>query len=71
MKTILVLAAPSQAVLDNDGASVESKADTLKEAKQRARYYLTADYAKTTEMAEPFGYARVLVDGENVFDLGS
>lgn len=70
MKTIIVLAATSQAALDADGAAVETTCETVKEAKERARHYVSEAYARAAELNAPLGYARVLVDGENVFDIG-
>lgn len=68
-KSIRVLAATTQDDLDADGALVESDCETLAEAKRRARYYTTADYARMAELSAPIGYARVVVNGECVFDV--
>lgn len=68
-KSIRVLAATTQGALETDGALVESNCETIAEAKSRARYYTTADYARAAELSSPIGYARVVVNGECVFDV--
>lgn len=68
-KSIRVLAALTQSALDSDGAAVESSWETVGEAKRRARYYTSTAYARMAELSEPLGYARVVVDGECVFDV--
>lgn len=61
MKKILVLSGDSRISLENKGASYSQECDTLKEAKQRAKYSLTVDFQRSGEMSEPFNYARVVV----------
>lgn len=68
MKTIVVEAAASQVSLEVDGCVVDARCDTIKEAKALARRFVSMDYAREAE-AELLGYARVLVNGENVFDV--
>lgn len=68
MKTITLLVALSREALDNDGATLSGTCDTVKEAKIRARYYMSAKYAKRAELSEPLGFARVTIDGEVVFE---
>lgn len=41
----------------------------IKEAKARAKYYLTADYQRASESSERLGYARVLLNGDCVADF--
>ena len=65
-KTITVLAATSQDTLETD--AFQTTWDTLKEAKARAKYYLTEEYAQVSESAR-LGYAQVLVNGECVADF--
>jgi len=69
-KIITVVAAPTQEALNVAGATIEVRCDTVKEAKTRARYYLTEGFARYSEMSEALGYAQVRVDGTNVFDVG-
>ncbi len=38
--------------------------DALKEAKSRAKYFLSDDYQRVAEMSEPLAYARILLNGE-------
>jgi hypothetical protein len=67
---IVVQAGISQHDLENRGATVAFRFDTLKEAKAHARYYLSPAYTRKSETSTPLGYARVLVDGEVVYDVG-
>jgi hypothetical protein len=68
-KTIVVLAAESQEALERLGADVEDiYCETIKQAKQRARYLLTDDYMRDSETSEPLGYSQVRVNGEVVAD---
>ena len=54
----------------NRGSSVDYPADTVAEAKKRAKGIITEDFAKRMEMSEPLMYARVTnrFTGECVFD---
>jgi hypothetical protein len=54
-----VLAAWDQDDLDRSGAVIEDGYDTLKEAKHRAKYYLTDEYQRGGEMSRPLGYSQV------------
>jgi hypothetical protein len=61
-KRIVMLAAPSQDELANNGASVEDwHCETIAEAKQRAKYWIGEGLG--------LGYAQVLVDDEVRFDF--
>lgn len=67
-KTIEVRAARTQeAVLDHQ-CDVVHTFDTVKEAKARARQYLTDDYQQLSEASEPLTYAQVVADGEVLYD---
>lgn len=69
MKTITVLAFQSwQDFHNQSGAVAESTFDTLREARARARYYLTDAFQASGELAAPLHYSQVLVDGECVSD---
>jgi hypothetical protein len=68
-KTILVRAATSQDDLVSSGATVESSHDTIAQAKERARYYISDAYAKAAEISSALGYAQVLVNGRCAFDV--
>ena len=48
---------------------IESSHDTIKEAKERAYYYLTKDYQRACESNDRLTVARVNVNGECVWDL--
>jgi hypothetical protein len=62
---ITVTAAKTQEALERDGAEFEhGPFETVKEAKQRAKYYLTEEYRIASESSERLGYAQVLFDGE-------
>ena len=63
-KRIVVLAADSQDDLEERGASFEQVCDTIKEAKATMKHVLSDEYARYTEMKQPFGYACIMVDGE-------
>lgn len=67
-RTIAVLAAESQTVLEHSGAAVSFEFDTIREAKERAKYYLTEEYRVRSEASERLGYSQVVVDGECVAD---
>lgn len=67
MKKIEVHAASSQqAVLDHQCDEVR-ECDTIKEAKEHAKYCLTPRFAKANE-CQPMRYAQVVVDGECAYD---
>jgi hypothetical protein len=68
-KTITVLAAPSLDSFDQFGPAMEWEMETVKTAKERAKYLLTDTYQHTAEMSQPFGYAQVCVNGECVADF--
>jgi hypothetical protein len=70
MSTYEVRAAQTQdAVLDGQCDVIETHYETIKEAKARAKYLLTDEYAKASESeAGPLAYAQVLKDGECVAD---
>ena len=65
-RKIEVLAASTQTdVLDHQCDIVEDR-DTIKEARQRAKYYVSGEYEKYLgdDAGEPMRYARVMVDGQ-------
>lgn len=67
-RVIQVLAAASIDALDERGYDVDSfHCDTLKEAKELAKYYISDEYANVSE-SDPLGYSRVVVDGMCVAD---
>lgn len=69
MKIIKVVAASSLESLENDGADVEDcNIETIKAAKDRAKYLLTEEFRIASESSQRLGYARVLVNGECVAD---
>jgi hypothetical protein len=51
-----------------DSLAIVEPAETLKDAKRRARYLATSEYARRAEMSCPFGFVAVYVDGESVFE---
>jgi hypothetical protein len=67
-KTIKVLAAGSVEDLQSNGPKIEEDRDTIADAKNRARYLITEEFAKTAECAT-MGYAQVVVNGECVADF--
>lgn len=71
MSRYTVLAAKTQHTLDTLGASVESVYDTKKEAVERARHYISTAYAYAAELTEPLGYARVVCNGDCIYDCFS
>lgn len=68
-KEIKVLAADSQDEMERRGAEIEFSFDTVKEAKERAKYYLTEEYRRVSESSRRLGYAQVLVNGTCVADF--
>lgn len=74
-KNITVIVARSQDDFDRLGYDFDHDGFcTLKEAKARAKYYLTKEYAQHAQEdlnAEPYGYAQVLVNGECVWDMST
>lgn len=62
-KLILVIAAVSQERLESDGCDVEHECETIAQAKERARYYLTEEYMHSCESTTMLGYAQVRVNG--------
>lgn len=63
-KKIIILAAPSQEFLESNGAWVDETADTIADAKKRAKYFLTEDFMNACETTTRMGYAQVVVNGE-------
>jgi hypothetical protein len=47
---------------------VITKCDTIKDAKNKARYYLTDYFQQSAELSEPLGYSQVVVNGECRYD---
>lgn len=68
-KQITVIAAASQEALELRGADVTVAADTIAEAKTRAKYYLTEEYMNRCESTTRLGYSQVLVNGEVRYDF--
>ena len=69
-KEIIVRAAETQEKLMNDGCDVYNNCcETVAEAKNRAKYYLSAEYMNRCESSVMMGYAQVLVNGECVADF--
>ena len=67
-KQITVEAAWCQAAVEQGQCDVVNEVDTIKEAKAKARHYLTDEYRRASEASFRLGYARVMVNGECVFD---
>lgn len=67
-KQITVEAARTQLQVEAGQCDVVQDFDTVKEAKDRAKYYLTDEFRQASEASERLGYARVLVDGNCVAD---
>lgn len=69
-KVIRVEAGTTLESVVGDGPDIVSTSGTVKEAKERAKHYVSAEFAKAAELSSPLGYARVLVDDVCVFDVG-
>ena len=67
-RKIIVKAARTQEYVENGQCDVVFEFDTLKEARTRAKYYLSDDYRRTSESSERLGYSAVFVNGECVND---
>jgi hypothetical protein len=63
-KVILVEVADSLDSFNESGPVLVDEFDTLKEAKARAKWWLTEEAMNRIERSERFGYAVVTVDGE-------
>lgn len=46
--------------VEREGCSFDAGYDTLKEARERARYVIGQGFMKQAEMSQPFGYVQVL-----------
>ncbi len=57
-------AATTQEKVESGQCDLIQEFDSIKEAKLRAKYVLTENFAQNNEMKEKFGYARIMVDGE-------
>jgi hypothetical protein len=68
-KTILVQAAATQTDMEDDGPALSMECESISEAKKRAKYYLSEKFARAAEMKEPFGYSRIVVNGEIEYDF--
>jgi len=53
-----------------DGAVLVDEFDTIKEAKARAKWWLTEEAQNRIERTLRFGYSQVIVDGVVRFDFG-
>jgi len=70
MNTYIIQAASTRESLESDGAVIEGTCETLRAAHKRARYYVTDIFASRAELSSTLGYARVILNGENIFDVG-
>lgn len=70
-KLITVEAARTQAQVENGQCDLVQEFDTIAEAKERAKYYLTEQFMRVSEANETLDYARVIVNGECVADYFS
>ena len=69
MTKYTVEAGHTQDQIKNDGFDVSYRADTLQEAKARARYLLSDEYRRASEASTRLGYAHVInAAGECVAD---
>lgn len=64
-----VKAARTQEKVEAGQCDVSCAADTLKEAKAKAKYMLSEEWARAAEMSEPFGYVAIVRDGELIDEL--
>lgn len=64
MKKITLLVASTQTAVLNRQCDIVYDYDTIKEAKERAKYYVSGDYEKYlgADAGEPMRYAQILVD---------
>ena len=68
-KTITVLAASTQRDVLEKNCDVEyTHFETLKEARERAKYILTDDHMRHIESSVPMNYSQVILNGECVSD---
>lgn len=67
-KEIEVRAATTQQRVLDGKCDIVDSFDTIREAKARAKYYLTDEYQRVVEAAEPLKYAQVVVDDGCVAD---
>lgn len=67
-KKIEVLAARTQREVLDGQCEVVYSFDTVKEAINQAKHYLTDEYQRSAEMSEPLRYAQVIADGECLYD---
>lgn len=67
-KTIVVRACRNAEDHEHGWDTEETHIETLKEAKQRAKYFLTEEYRNACEASEIMMYSQVVVNGEVVFD---
>jgi hypothetical protein len=54
---------------DGRGCDSETGADTLKEAKKKAKYWLTEDYMHACESSQRIQVVRILRDGEVLHEV--
>jgi hypothetical protein len=70
MKQIIVAAAETQEIFEASGPKFEeTHCQSIKEAKNRAKYLLTVEYQNVIEASQPLGYSQVLVNGECLYDF--
>lgn len=67
-KSIEVRAARTQQLVLDGQCDVIQSCETIKEAKERAKYYLTVKFADLCEVYQTLGYSQVIADGECIAD---
>ena len=71
MSSYTIYAYRSQETID-DGCDYDTTADTLAEAKKRARYTVSEEFRQSAEMSTVLGYAQVRNEADEViFDCFS
>ncbi len=68
-KTITVAVAETQYDMDRTGPQWEDEFDTIKKAKEKAKYFLTEEYRNVIETTTVYGYSQVRVNGECLYDF--
>lgn len=71
MKKIELRVATTQTDVLNHQCDIVFELDTIKEAKERAKYYVSGDYEKYlgADANEPMRYAAVYVNDELIYDF--
>lgn len=68
MKLITVRACRNSDDYERGWDAEETHIDTVKEAKARAKYFLTEQYRNASEASERLAYSQVVVNGEVLYD---